>query len=126
MSLEAAVQGLKENRPVFSTEKQNFKTLPRGTNRFGLEPGEYHILQCYLAKIYKVAFNHFPNFRNVGDRTRALQDLANKYRNGYPWANNQRMKNLATPVLVSYAEVLAKQLEDIEKVKYGRDLGHVD
>ena len=125
-NLQKSVESLKSNKAVFTTNRNGTVGRDPKDPRARLSEGQRHALSCQLSFLYKLAYNDQPRFKHVGQRCQALNDLANKYRTGYPWKNNQVMVEVATPILTSYAEAISHQLMEIEKVRFGRDIGHLD
>lgn len=98
----------------------------KGESTKRLNASEQHLVDCYKTMIWKIAYAPNNKYRHVGARCTELNDLAEKFKTGYPWKNTEKMVSLATPMLVTYALALSSTLESVEKAKLGRDVGRVD
>ena len=112
-----------DSRPKFERDVSVFSTVdPRlkkekGRHKDTLTEEDQTVVNGYKIKLFKLAYNRFPSYRNEGDRVRALDDFVTKLKTGWPWKNNQRLTLLGTPQLVSFGEALSKRIVDVEKCK---------
>lgn len=116
----------KEDRPkiAFTSVSTNKQKSDNSANK--LNKKEQELVDGYKTMLYSIAYNNHPRFKHVGTRCSELNSLAEQFKTGYPWKNNERLVKLATPQLVNTAVALASRLEMVEKAKNGRDLGRVD
>ena len=115
----------KEDRPKRVFTGLIIEPKTRNSSKY-LNKKEQLLVDGYKVMLYKIAYNENPKFRHVGARCEELNSLAEKFKTGYPWKNNQRLVSLGTPELVATALGLSNRLEMVEKAKLGRDVGRVD
>lgn len=89
-----------------------------------LTKSEQKLVDGYKTMILKTAYGKETKY--VGTTCTKLTELAEKFKSGFPWKNNEKLVSLATPQLVAMANALANRIEMVEKAKLGRDIGRVD
>jgi len=119
-----------DGKKVYSVvNPQNDGTLKAESHRKTpdrLSKEEAQIVESYKTKMLKIAYNTFPNFKHDGYRCKELNKWRQLFVTGWPWKNNDRLRHIATPIMVNYTEMLEKRLRDLFKSKFGKDIGRVE
>lgn len=89
-----------------------------------LTAGQYEAFKSYQTLVIKTC--HTKKFKDQGLRVNALNELGKRFATGWPWRQNSKMTELATPTLVDMCYALASQIVDIEKARIGKDVGRID
>lgn len=110
------------NPLVYSTVKKEVKDEERLVGH--KKKGVPQIVTDYQALLFRIAGN---DRIQRPTRVSKLDELAKKFRTGFPQKNDPAFVLKWTPVLVASAESLSKQLIDVERAKTVRsDVGHVN
>lgn len=136
MSLEKTISSNLENlapRPIDIIAKKVWTTTPpkdpsnpsniRRRSLTKLSDGELQAVENLKVMIHKLAYNANPKFHDAGQRCRALKALGVKLSEGWPWKNNQNLKEHGTPILVRTAEVFERRIFEEFKALKGKDVG---